>query len=368
MRIGLKGALVAVAVAASGCSKGGAAASLPSPSASAAPRAMGVKAIAPATKLDANVMSATGHLRSRQQATLASRSSGPLTRVLVDVGDRVKKGQVLAQLDTASLSISVEQASASKAAAEAVLDGATLEVERARKLAESGSVPKSTLEKAEIAFRQARASAAQSGAALKNASQMLSDASIVAPFDGVITARTKHVGDMVNTSTAIFTLVDLEGIEVRAQVPETIIDSVQAGSVAKGTLSPTGARFEARVRTVGGVIDPQTRTVEVLADVLRGQEKVAFRPGALVELDFSTAAPEASTPKGVFLPAEAVSSQGQDGVVWVILDGRVERREVKVRSVMPGYVHVLEGLTAQERVVADASLPMKDGSAVRVTQ
>ncbi|SES78847.1 RND family efflux transporter, MFP subunit [Stigmatella erecta] len=370
-RIGMKAVMAAamVAVAAGGCSGGASAkAALPAPDASQTSNALGVKAIAPATKLEANVMQATGQLRSKQEATLSARASGPLTRVLVKVGDKVKKGQVLAQLDTDTLQIAVEQASAARSAAAALLDGATIDVERARKLATSGSLAQSGLDKAEVGFRQAQAQAAQAAAAYKNAQQMLKDASIVAPFDGVITARNKNVGDMVNTSTSIFGIVDTEGLEVRVLVPEAIIDRIQQGTVAQGSLNPSGARFEVKVANLGAVIDPQSRTVEVLADVVPGKSEATLRPGALVELDFSAVAGEAAGDQGLFLPAQAVSSKGQQGFVWVVQDGKVQRRDVKVQRVLPGYVRVVEGLSSQEQVVADASLPMKDGTAVRVVQ
>ncbi|MDC0707859.1 efflux RND transporter periplasmic adaptor subunit [Stigmatella sp. ncwal1] len=368
---GVKAVLAAamVAVTVGGCSGGAnAKAALPAADTTAAPNALGVKAIAPATQLDANVMQATGQLRSKQEAVLSSRASGPLTRVLAKVGDRVKKGQVLAQLDTDSLQIGVEQAAAARSAASALLDGATIDVERARKLATSGSLAQSGLDKAEVGFRQAQAQAAQAAAAYKNAQQMLRDASIVAPFDGVITARNKNVGDMVNNSASIFGIVDTEGLEVRVQVPESIIDRIQPGSIATGTLNPSGARFEAKVTNLGAIIDTQSRTVEVLADVVPGKAETTLRPGALVELDFAAAAAEGEDGKGLFLPAQAVSSKGQQGFVWVVQDGRVQKRDVKVQRVLPGYVRVVEGLTSQEQVVADASLPMKDGTAVRVVQ
>jgi RND family efflux transporter MFP subunit len=291
----------------------------------------------------------------------------------VKVGDKVKKGQVLAQLDTSNVRIMVEQAKAAKAAADASLDGATTEVERARTLAQGGSLARAGLDKAEVGFRQAQAGAAQAAAALKNAEEMLRDTSIIAPFDGVITTRSKNVGDFVAMTppTAIFGLVDVEGLEVRAMVPEAVVDRVKVGGLVKGTLNPSGAPFQAKVANLGAVIDPQSRTVEVLADVLPSKEKGAVvRPGALVELDFSEAAGGEGTQDlaGLFLPSQAVSAKGQEGFVWVVQGGKAVRRDVKVQRVLPGYVRVLSGLEAKDQVVADASLPLQDGTALQVVQ
>ncbi|MBF5045324.1 efflux RND transporter periplasmic adaptor subunit [Aggregicoccus sp. 17bor-14] len=371
-----------VGVGAAGCGRGEKPALPPADAAAAsaqASSAVGVRALTPATKLEASVLQATGTVRSKQEATLSAQASGTLTLVKVKVGDRVKKGQLLAQLDTSNVRIAVEQARAAKAAADASLDGATTEVQRARTLATGGSLARAGLDKAEVGFRQATAQAAQAAAALKNAEELLRDTGIYAPFDGVITARNKNVGDYVAMTppTAIFGLVDTDSLEVRALVPEAVVDRVKVGSVVQGTLNPSGARFSAKVRNLGAVIDPQSRTVEVLADVLPSKDGTVLRAGALAELDFSAAlgtdgagskdaAPALSA--GLFLPAQAVSAKGEQGYVWVVQDGKAVRRDVKVQRVLPGYVRVLAGLEAKDQVVADASLPLQDGTALQVVQ
>ncbi|HET9449681.1 MAG TPA: efflux RND transporter periplasmic adaptor subunit [Aggregicoccus sp.] len=363
-------AVVAVSAVAAGCG-GGDKPALPR-AGEAAASAVGVRALTPSTKLTASVLQATGTVRSKQEATLSAQVSGTITRVNVKVGDKVKKGQVLAQLDTSNVRIAVEQARAAKAAADAQLDGATTEVERARTLAQGGSLARAGLDKAEVGFRQAQAGAAQAAAALKNAEEMLRDTSVLAPFDGVITTRTRNVGDYVAMMppTPIFGLVDVEGLEVRALVPEAVVDRVKVGGRVKGTLNPSGAPFEAKVANLGAVIDPQSRTVEVLADVLPSKEGTVLRPGALVELDFTAAAggEGAQDLAGLFLPSQAVSAKGQDGFVWVVQGGKAVRRDVKVQRVLPGYVRVLSGLEVKDQVVADASLPLQDGTALQVVQ
>ncbi|CAM3220380.1 efflux RND transporter periplasmic adaptor subunit [Corallococcus sp. ZKHCc1 1396] len=360
-------AVVAVAVSTAGCSKAGAEkAQLPTQQAGGA-NAMGVKAITPATELEQNVTRVTGQVRSKHEATLGPSATGTLMKVNAKVGDKVKKGDVLAVLDTSNVRIAVDQTRAAKDMADAALQLATSTLERTRKVAESGGVAASALEQAEIGQKQAAAQAAQAGAALRLAEENLRDHSITAPFDGIITARTKNVGDSVamTPSTPVFSMVDADGLEIRMMVPESVIDSVVPGTVTPGTVNPSGMRFEAKVSNVGAVIDAQSRTVEVLADVT-GKTERPLRPGALVEMDFSKAAGDSAP--GLFLPSQAVSSKGQDGFVWVVQDGTVRKRDVRVQRVLPGYVKVLQGLTAEERVLADASLDVKEGTAVRVTQ
>ncbi|WP_407667035.1 efflux RND transporter periplasmic adaptor subunit [Myxococcus guangdongensis] len=358
-------AAVLAAVVLTGCGKGGAQPTLPQQT---GPAAMGVRAIAPATELEASVTRVTGQVRSKQEATLSPQASGTIAKMLVKVGDKVKKGQALAVLDTSNILIGVEQARAVKAAAEAGLQLATNNLERTRKVAEGGGIAAAGLDQAEIGQKQAAAQAAQATAALRMAEENLRDMSIVAPFDGVITARLKSLGDSVSMTppTAVFTLVDTTGLEVRALVPESVVDKVKPGAKTHGTVSPSGMRFEVQVATVGAVVDATNRTVEVLADVV-GDTTNPLRPGALVDLDFSNVADQADD-KGLFLPTQAVSARGQEGFVWVVQDGTVRKRDVRVERVLPGYVRVLQGLSADERVLADSSLDVKEGTAVRVVQ
>ncbi|QSQ19470.1 efflux RND transporter periplasmic adaptor subunit [Pyxidicoccus parkwayensis] len=368
MKKSLKAAAVAVAVVAAGC--GGSKPVAPQASAAqVAQKPVGVRAVAPATQLESSVLQATGSVRARQAATLSAQASGTLTRVSVDVGEKVKRGQVLAQLDTSNARIAADQARAAKAAADAALDGATTEVERARTLTQSGSLARASLDKDEVGYRQAQAQAAQAAAALANAQENLRDATLTAPFDGVITSKSRNEGDYVSPGTAIFGLVNTQALEVRAAVPEAFVDRVKVGTLVKGTLNPSGAPFEAKVRSLGATIDEQTRTVEVLADVQPAKgEGAPLRAGALVELDFSATLAADDAQAGLFLPAQAVNAKGQQGFVWVVREGKAQRRDVKVERVLPGFVRVVHGLGPEERVVADASLPLQDGTALQVVQ
>ncbi|WP_342381377.1 efflux RND transporter periplasmic adaptor subunit [Myxococcus stipitatus] len=352
------------AVFSTGCGKSGAQPALPTQEASSA---MGVKAIAPATELEGNITRVTGQVRSKQEATLSAQATGTLAKMLVKVGDKVKKGQTLAVLDTSNVIIGVEQARAVKAAADAALQLATNNLERTRKVAEAGGVAAAGLDQAEIGQKQAAAQAAQAAAAVRMAEENLRDMALIAPFDGVITARMKNIGDTVAMMppTPVFSLVDVAGLEVRALVPESVVDKIKPGTKTHGTVSPSGMRFEVTVATVGSVVDTTNRTVEVLADVV-GETANPLRPGALVDLDFSAAGQ--TDDKGLFLPTQAVSARGQDGFVWVVQDGTVRKRDVRVERVLPGYVRILQGLGADERVLADSSLDVKEGTAVRVVQ
>ena len=329
--------------------------------------ATGVRVVAPETKLAAEVLMATGTVYSRQEATIAAQTGGVMTQLSVQVGDQVKKGQVLARLDATTASIAVAQAKAGKSAAEATLDGAQMDAERTRKLAASGSVPEAILEKSEVGLRQAKAQTDQANASLRNAEKMQRDTAITAPFDGVVATRIKNVGDLITPGTSLFTLVDTQSLEVRAQIPESIVDSLRVDDAIKGTLNATGALFEARVSSVGATVDLASRTVQVIAEVQASADGAIIRPGALVRLDFSST-PQTELASNLFLPSQAVSSDGQRGFVWVVEDGKAARRQVAVTPMLPGTVRVESGLNREVLVVADASLRLREGETLRVVQ
>ena len=345
-----------------GCSSSAAEkAALPERSADAA--SIGVRVVQPSTELDGALVTATGRLVARNQANLAPKASGQIAAILVDVGDVVKKGDPLVRLDAAAAAIAVEQAEAAVSVAEANLAVATQDVERARSLRASGGVSPAGLEKAEAGYKQADANLKQARASLRNAEKHLADHTLRAPFDGTITARLKNVGEYVSTmpATPVFGLVDENSIEVVLPVPETVIATVQPGSIVRGVVNPSGTPFEAKVRTVGTVVDA-ARTVEVRADLV-GERHPSMRPNAIVEVDFSKDAPAA---EGLFLPAQAVRRDGEKRFVWVVADGKVSRRDVEAQAMTPGVYRVLGGLDGSAQVVADDGVSLADGMAVQV--
>jgi membrane fusion protein, multidrug efflux system len=345
-----------------GCSAGAEKASLPERPAEAAN--VGVRVIQPQTELNGGLVKATGRLRARNEANLGPKASGSIAALLVDVGDTVKKGDAMMRLDATSASIAVEQASAAVAVAEANLAVAEQDVERARQLSASGGVSPAGLEKAEAGYTQAQAGLKQAKAQLRNAQKHLADHTLRAPFDGVVTARMKNLGEFVGNmpATPVYGLVDTDSLEVVLPVPETVVGAIKPGSIVRGVVNPAGKPFEAKVRTVGSVVDA-ARTVEVRADLV-GERSEAMRPNAIVEVDFS--ANEAVS--GLFLPAQAVRKDGDKRFVWVVAEGKVARQEIQAEAMTPGVVRVLGGIDGGAQVVADGGVSLADGMAVQVIQ
>jgi RND family efflux transporter MFP subunit len=335
--------LALVAALAAACSARTEKAALPQPG--AATRA--VRVTRPSASVETSLARATGLLRAREDAVLSARATGQIKRIRVQVGDRVKAGAVLAEMDPVNAQIAVENARATERLAAARLAEAERELGRARVLLDAQGMPQAAFDLAQTGREVAAAQHDQAKAGLRAAEQALRDTTIVAPFAGVVTAKYRNAGDTVTMMpvSPIVALTDVDHLEVRLAVPEALEPAVEAGQVVEGTTTPGGRRFQAKVRTKGAVVDAGNRTVEVLADV-----KVAegLRPGTLVNADFG----RFGDGGGLFVPASAVKTDGKASWVLVVAGGKVERRDVVARPVHPGTTAV-KGLAPDADVIVD---------------
>lgn len=334
------------------------------PSTAAPSGAVGVRAVRPKPG-EAALTRATAQLHARRDAILSPEVSGRIARTLVDVGDRVRKGQTLLELSSSGAALSVEQAKAAKAMAEAGLRNAEIEHRRTLELARGDAAPQAVVDRVTAGLEQARAAYQQATVAVELAQDYYAKHFVRAPFDGVITARLKSAGEFVTSmpATPVYSIVDVDSVELRVPVPETIVDLLRVGAEMEGTLSPSGKAFSARVRVVGSVVEPGTRTVDVRADIV-GRLPPEARPGAIAELTLG--AKGAVT--GLFLPADAVRGEGAETFVFVVEGDKLRRRKVEVERLNPGQVRIRSGLGADELVVVEGAAGLSDGATVRATE
>lgn len=331
---------------AAGCSARAEKASLPPAGAGAAARA--VRTAKPSAHIETGLARATGAIRAREEAVLSAKATGQIKHVRVNVGDRVKAGAVLAEMDSTNARIALENAKAVLRLSEARLAEADRALARSKLLVEGGGMPQSAFEQVETNREMAAAQLDQARAAMRAAEQAVSDATIVAPFAGVVTAKLRNAGDTVTLMpvSPIVALTDVDHLEVRMAVPEALEPAIVPGQVVQGTTTPGGVRFSAKVRVKSAVVDPGTRTVEVLADVVSAE---GLRPGTLVTADFG----RFGEGGGLFVPSTAVKTDGKASWVLVVVAGKAERRDVVAEPVHPGTVLVKQGLTPDADVVLD---------------
>lgn len=309
-------------------------------------------------------LAANGNLAAWQEASIGAEANGlRLAQVLVNVGDRVKRGQVLARFATDTLRAEVAQARASLAEAEAAAAEAAANADRARSLQATGALSAAQINQYLTAAQTAGARV-QAARALFEAQQVrLNQGEVRAPDDGVISARSATVGAVVGAGTELFRLIRKGRLEWRAEVTSSELGRLTTGTTAIVTTA-SGARLEGRVRTIGPTVDPQNRLALVYVDVkpLPGPAAGSERAGMFARGEFDLGAQPALT-----VPQTAVVvREGFSYVFRVNPDNRVTQLKVELGRVAGDRLQVLSGLPADARIVASGGSFLNDGDLVRV--
>lgn len=309
-------------------------------------------------------LAANGNLMAWQEASVGAEASGlRISEVLVNVGDRVKRGQVLARFDAASVRAEAAQARAALAEAEANLAEAANNATRARTLSQTGALSASQINQYLTAEKTAEARVAAQRALLQTQQVRLEQAEVNASDDGVISARTAAVGAVVPAGTELFRLIRKGRLEWRAEVTSSELGKLTAGTRAIVTAA-SGARMEGRVRMIGPTVDAQTRMALVYVDVspLPGPASGSARAGMFARGEFELGAvPTLTVPQ----PAIVVR-EGFNYVFRVNPDNRVSQAKVEIGRIAGDRVQIVSGLPADARIVASGGGFLNDRDLVRV--
>jgi RND family efflux transporter MFP subunit len=306
-------------------------------------------------------ISFTGSILARHEMPVGVEGDGGrIASVRVDVGDEVRRGQILATLDTSVTLPQVERLAASLEEARATADLRDAEYERAQGVEAAGALSTEEIARRRSAAVTARAQVKVAEAQLAEARARLARTQIRAPDDGLVLTRQAEVGQ---TATAggepLFRLARDGQVELRGQVAEQDMPRLAAGQRARVRLTGVTAPFEGKVRLVGAVIDPQTRLGEVRIAL---DAHPNLRPGA-----FARGEVEVSSTERPVVPQTAVLSDPRGTYVFVVgEDDHVVRRAVRVSGTDPKGVVIAEGLTGRERVVTTAGAFLREGERVEV--
>ncbi len=308
-----------------------------------------------------------GVARSGVESRLSFRVSGMVEAVFVKLGDRVRRGQVLARLDPTDLELQVEEAEASKAQAQAALRQAEADYDRVRALYENNNAAKSDLDAARAGAESATAQVEAAGKRLAQARQQLGYAVLRSPLEGAIAAVDVEVNESTQAGAALFLLTSGGEPEVRVAVPEGVISQVREGqevSVAFAALR--GQTFPARVREVG-VATVGSATYEVTAILLEGSADI--RSGMAADVTFLFPGNEGLSSMQV--PLVSVGEDRAGPYVFVLEaagdgTGMVRRRDVQVGQMVPGGLELLDGIEVGEVVVTAGVKRLSDGQKVKV--
>lgn len=235
---------------------------------------------------DSNTVNATGELVSPVTSEVAVRTPGRVGRVFVDEGDRVRRGQPLLSLETEYLALDLKRADAEVARAKASAAEAERDFKRKEDLVAKGSVARAAYDRSQSNYQAAQAGVEAAEASRDLARQKLADAVLHSPINGVVAERKTAAGERMGDSSVAFVLVQTSPLKLRFQLPERYLARVRKGQAVRATVDPyPGETFTGRVSVIGGVIDPQTRTVAVETEFPNSDGRLSPGLFARVEID-----------------------------------------------------------------------------------
>ncbi|HEY0557387.1 MAG TPA: efflux RND transporter periplasmic adaptor subunit [Thermoanaerobaculia bacterium] len=251
--------------------------------AGAAAPASGASPQAPAaTSLAA--LEPTGEFVSPSRSEVAPKEPGRVAAVYVDAGARVSRGQPLLTLETDYFRIDVQRTQADLARAKAAEDDARRDFERKKGLLGNQSIPQSTYDRSQALYEQAQAAKASAEASVALARQHLDDAVMRSPMTGVVSERRTDVGQRLGEAGIAFVIEQTAPLKLRFSIPERYLGELKTGRTVNARVDPyPGETFTGRIKTVGGVIDPQTRTFFAEAEFSNSDGRL--RPGLFARVD-----------------------------------------------------------------------------------
>lgn len=293
-------------------------------------------------------VSVSGEVEGRRTVNVGFQVAGVVATVPVDEGDAVDAGGVLAELDQEPYRLGLQ-------AAEATADLARDALKRSRQLETGNTIPPADFVKVEVGVRQAEA---QEGLARKQ----LRDTRLVSPIDGIVARRGVQPGEQVGPGHPVFTIVQVNQVQVRVGVPEAEIGRIRTGQTATVSIPAlAGESFEGRVRVVGIAADPVSRTYVVRLNVANPER--VLRPGMIAEVRIQ----DGGRINALTLPGESIVRDAA-GAPFVYVydksDGRVRTRSVTVGSVLGREVEITSGLTGTEQVVVGGQHRLRAGAVV----
>jgi RND family efflux transporter MFP subunit len=327
-----------------------------------------VKVVHPSSQGTNGALILPGNTMPFVDTPIFSRTNGYLSKWFFDIGARVKKGQLMAVIETPELDQQLQVAEADLKSAQANLNLANITSARYQNLLKSNSVSKQETDQA-IGDAEAKQAAVEASMAnVRRLQQLQGFENVYAPFDGVVTARNTDIGDLItggsaNASTAkqLFHLAAIGTLRVYVSVPELYSSAVRNGGAAELTLDEfPGQTFKGIITRNSSAIDPASRTLNVEVDVPNSDGKLL--PGAYAMVHIKVP----SGPSNVTIPSNTLIFRAQGMQVAVVRDGKVALTPVKISQDHGATVDVSSGLTTADAIIIDPSDSITNGQAVKV--
>lgn len=359
-----------------------------------APSVKTVEVQSVAQKLNAvgeTVLNASGYVSARRKATVSAKITGKLTAVLIEEGQAVEEGDVLARLEQSNINAELALAEAEVPARQAAIEQTEVRIEEARKdlgrtqsLVSSGALGSAAQDRDQAALdallaqkkqQQSQVLVAQKQVAVLR--QQLDDTIIRAPFSGIVISKDAQPGEIISpvsaggsfTRTGIGTIVDMASLEIEVDVNESYINRVSPGQPITAVLDAYPEwEIPAKVIAVVPTADRQKATVRVRIGFDQLDPKIL--PDMSVKVAFIEEKPPETEVAEINLrvvPESAIRRENGREYLFVVKNGNLERRTVQVAERRDGKVYIKAGVDQGEKVVVESSQPLSNGG-IRVNE
>lgn len=320
-----------------------------------------VKVVEIAQANDTRMLSYSGTVRARVEMNLGFRINGKITERLVNIGQRVGSGDLLARIDAVDYELSVRSARASLDAAERQVETAELARNRAEQLYAKQVSPKSQLEQAVLSYNQAVATRDSAHSALDQAKNQVAYAELKSDQNGIVTAINADVGQVVGSGTPVVTVAVDGEKEILIAVAEMDIAQFKPGKIVKaGFWSDDALTLQGRVREVAGSAEPQSRTFAV-------RISLPDDPKVLLGMTAGIVTTAGDVPQLVSVPLSALAKREDQPIVWTVdrANDTVHSRPVRIADFTADGVRIAEGLKPGDVVVSAGTQFMAEGLKVK---
>jgi len=336
-----------------------------------------------------SVLDATGYVTARREATVSAQITGKFSEVLIEEGDHVQVGQVLGRLDDTSQRAALAQAEAQLHSAQALLVQFQAQlaqdqrdVKRAEDLVLRKLVSEQAVEQARTLvdtqsaqLEQQRKQIDLAAANVRSAQVQLDYCTVRAPFTGVVIAKAAQVGEIVSplsagggfTRTGIGTLVDMDSLEIEVDVNEAYINRVQPKQPVASVLNAyPDWKIPSHVIAIIPTADRSKATVKVRIGLDLKDDRIVPDMGVRVSFleEQKHVEQDARPPRGVLVPTAALRREGTTDTLFVLKDGKAQRRTVTLGGAFGNSRQVESGVSPGEAVIVDAPAELKDDAAV----
>jgi RND family efflux transporter MFP subunit len=317
----------------------------------------------------------TGALRPKEQVDVTAKVTGRVENIRLNIGDKVQRGDLLAEMEDLEVQQQVRRATASQEVVRATLQqrraelaNAQADLDRSRQLMEGGLIPRQEYESKQTSFRVVQAQmqltqaqGEQAQAELNELRIRLEQMKIVSPIDGVIAERFVDIGAVISPATPLVRVVNLSTLITRANVPEREVSKLRIGNRAQVVVDAFGdTMYDGKVSRISPVMDAATRTALVEVEIPNRDGNLRAEMFARVTLDLATLRP------AVLIPRESLIYRGQQAGVYLLSGRRPVFREIEPGINQGNDVEVLANLAAGTQIISRGAAMVNEGVTIEI--